>query len=596
MPTLLSPQVFINEIDQTVYNAAATGPAAAIILRNTYRGRENDTVLVSNENDIISRFGQPTNYVDCYRDMFSAIAYLGDSNTLYCTRVMPPSATFAGTMATSGVSATFTPFAYAAAPILGPGDGNVVDPDLYADFTVVTGASNVLSVISKDRGYCGNAVRIAVCDKTNHDLIRSKTGHQTWDTYGAIYGVDSPLTDAKSFLILIQECQQGRDFAVHTNWSTVEYWNVSSDPFATDDTGNQLYVEAVINGNSRYIRVAFNHTYDGANITNFASSTWQQLAGGRNNDTATNVTDASADEVVTDPILITALNLYSNAEQLPIDVIIDSDKSLGLKSLMVDIATTRKDCMSIMDCYYDHVVNQAGLEEQNLRNWIIEWRNTASEANTSYGAVYGNWLNIYDKYNDVYRCLPASGYVAGIFARCENTAQYWSAPAGFARAQINGVRTLAWNPTQSNRDGIYKYGINPIVAFSGQGKVVYGHKTMLDKFSAFNRINVRRLFISIENDIASIARTFLFEANNSLHRTAMVAEMKPILDYAQTHDGIDAYQIVCDDTNNTDATEALNEMVCDIYVKPTYVADYILITFIATQSSTNFTESAVTAV
>ena len=252
--------------------------------------------------------------------------------------------------------------------------------------------------------------------------------------------------------------------------------------------------------------------------------------------------------------------------------------------------------MAIIDCLKTSVVNMAGQEEQSLRAWMIAWRLDDAEANTSYAACYGNWLDVYDKYNNKYRWLPASGYVASVFARCQNTAEYWSTPAGFTRGQITGVRRLAWNPTLAQRDGIYKYGNNPIVPFAGQGKVVYGHKTMLDKYSAFNRINVRRMFISIENDISKIARTYLFEANNTFHRNLFISAVKSVLDYAKANDGVENYKIVCDDTNNTPERIMNNELWMDIYVRPTYVADYILINFIATKSSTDFTEITETTI
>jgi hypothetical protein len=186
--------------------------------------------------------------------------------------------------------------------------------------------------------------------------------------------------------------------------------------------------------------------------------------------------------------------------------------------------------------------------------------------------------------------------VAAVYAKCQRESEYWSVPAGFTRGQIGGVRRLAWNPTLSQRDGIYKYNMNPIVSFSGQGKVVYGHKTMLDKYSAFNRVNVRRLFISIESDIGKVARKYLFEPNSAYTRGLFVGDAARILDYAKAHSGIDQYRIVCDETNNTEDRISRNEMWSDIFVKPVFATDYILITFIATKSATDFTESSVTTI
>ena len=589
MPTLVSPQVYFEEVDKTTFVGEASGPVGAVVLRNTYKGRENDKILIATETELVTKFGSPSSNADCYRDIFSAIAFLKESNNLYCTRTMPISATFAGTTATSGTSATFTAFTFNNAPILSSGVGQVVDPDEYPDYAVVSG-TDMMKVICKDRGYCGNMLRIAVCDKTHYDLIRQKN-YTAWDTYSSLYAVDAPLDSNKEFIVIVQECTQGYDADTESNWSTVEWWNVSTDENKYDDVGQPMYVENVINTNSQYIRVSFNGSYNNTNIVNFVTSAWQRLSGGSNNNTATNLTNAVTNATVPDATIIAAVDLYNNAEEINLDVIIDSDKPEAVKTEIVTVAKTRKDCMAVLDCLSTHVINQSGSEETNLRDWMISWRGGNSEVNTSYGAIYANWLDIYDKYNNKYRWIPASGYVAAIYARCQNQAQYWSTPAGFIRGKINNVRRLAWNPTQTQRDAIYKYSWNPIVSFANQGKVVYGHKTLLDKYSAFNRVNVRRLFISIETDIASIARNYLFESNNTFHRNAMVSEIRPVLNYAKANDGIDDYKIICDTTNNTPERIARNEMWVDIYVKPTYAADYIIITFVATKDTTDFSES-----
>jgi phage tail sheath protein FI len=596
MPTLLSPQVFVQEVDATVYNVRSVGPIGAIVLRNSYKGREKDTILVSSENEIVTKFGAPN--TACYKDMLSSIAFLKDSNNLYCTRVLPASATFAGTMATSGTSATFTEFDFSTAPILSSLGSNIEDPDLYPESVhAVTMTDEVMYVICKDRGHCGNYLRIAVCDKTAHDQIRQKKHDYTgWDTYAAIYGVDTPLETNKEILIVVQECGQGKDKTSEGNWSTVEWWNVSTNEMKMDDLGQNMYIESVVNTGSQYIRIAFNDIYNDTDIINFSTSEWQYLDGGRINDTSLISTTAGDPDTLTSEQIIAGYSLYANSESTDTDVLIDGDKPGDVKTYLVALAETRKDCMAIIDCLYEDVVNQSGLEESNLREWIINWQNTNPQIKSSYGAIYANWLDVYDKYSSKYRWVPASGYVAAVFAKCQREAEYWSTPAGFTRAVLGGVRRLAWNPNLSERDGIYKYGLNPIVSFSGQGKVIYGHKTMLDKYSAFSRINVRRLFISIENDIADKARKYLFEPNNTYYRGLLVSDVTTVLDYAKAHNGIDAYRVICDDTNNTEDRVVRGEMWADIFVKPVFATDYILITFIATKSSADFTESIVTTV
>jgi len=600
-PTLISPQVFVQEIDMTLYNQGSTGPIGSIVLRNTYKGRENDVISVWTENELISKFGKPTD--DNYKDMFSAIAFLRDTNQLLCTRALPVSATFAGTTittATSAVSGDFIGFTYENAPILSSsGTTNIEDPDLYPDSDhAASMGTDFMYIISKDRGHCGNNLRVAFCDKTAHDQIRQKNhDYSGWDTYSAIYNVDAPVESNSEFLLLVQECAQGTLVTDDNNWTTVEWWNVSTNPLKLDDLGRSMYVESVINTNSQYIRVAFNSIYDYTDVVGMATDEWQTLSGGRINDTATTLAAAGTvnpSTEISNAMLQTAYDLCSNAETADLDMVLDGDKPEAVKAHIINMAATRKDCVALIDCLYSDVVNQSGLEETNLVNWMINNMQVAyPESKSSYAAIYGNWLDVYDKYNGKYRWVPPCGYVAACFARCQKDYNYWDAPAGLNRGQIVGVRRLAWNPSLTQRDAIYKYNINPIVSFAGQGKVIYGQKTMLDKYSAFSRLNVRRLFISVEKDISTIARRYLFEPNTENTRNAFVGDVTPVLEYAKAKDGLDAYRVVCDTTNNSQDRILRNELWMDIFIKPVFTAEFIVITFIATKSTTDFTEAVV---
>lgn len=212
--------------------------------------------------------------------------------------------------------------------------------------------------------------------------------------------------------------------------------------------------------------------------------------------------------------------------------------------------------------------------------------------NTSYVAAYGNWLEVFDKYNATYRWIPVSGHAAGVFARTDNATDPWFAPAGFNRADLSNVRKLAWNPTLGNRDTLYMNGINPVVSFAGQGKVIWGQKTMLDKSSAFNRINVRRLFMILEKAISTAVKYFLFEPNDDLTRLLLVNMTDPFLRDVKARRGVYDYLIVCDETNNTPERIDRNELWADFYIKPTRAAEFIVLNFIATKTGASFTEIA----
>jgi phage tail sheath protein FI len=206
--------------------------------------------------------------------------------------------------------------------------------------------------------------------------------------------------------------------------------------------------------------------------------------------------------------------------------------------------------------------------------------------------VYGNWLEVYDQYSRKYRWIPSSGYVAGIYARTDDMTDPWWAPAGLNRAILTNIRRLAWNPSLGERDLLYKNGINPIVSFSGQGKVIWGQKTLLDKNSAFNRVNVRRLFMVLEKAISTAAKYFLFEPNDTATRNRMVSMINPFLRDVKARRGVYDFLVVADETINTPERIDRNELWCNIYIKPTRAAEYIVLNFVATRTGANFEEVA----
>jgi len=586
MAFYLSPLVDVNEIDLTTTIPAVATSIGCIILRNTYKGPERKKWLVTSEDDLIETFGQPPSNVNAYRDMLTATGFFRWGTKLYATRTMPMSATFAGTKAVSGTGAspsTFVPFTQANAYILS--DFVSEDPDQFAE-EVTVDPGNPFYLIASSRGAWGANVRVAVVDRSTYTAIT--TGgfrtDPTWSdpdtgTWQAVQSTDSPLSDQKDFLIIVESKEQGE-----TAYTRKEEWNVSTQEDRVDDEGVTTFAENVINNQSKYIRIAFNEAQKNTNIF-VATASWQQFGGG---------VDNQGDQVE-DGDIIRDLDLYANAEDVDVNIFIDSDKSETVKSYMSSICESRLDCMAVLDCPYETVVNNSGNEVEELRAWrtgSTPYITDNLNLNTSYAAVYGNWLEIYDKWNNKYRWIPTSGHVAGIFARTDDVTDPWFAPAGFQRGILSNVRRLAWNPTLGERDILYKNGINPIVSFAGQGKVVFGQKTMLDRNSAFNRINVRRLFIILEKAISTAVVNFLFEPNDDITRLLLLNLIDPFLRDVRSRRGIFDYLIVCDETNNTPERIDRNELWCDIYVKPTRAAEFIVLNFIATKTGASFTEIA----
>lgn len=220
---------------------------------------------------------------------------------------------------------------------------------------------------------------------------------------------------------------------------------------------------------------------------------------------------------------------------------------------------------------------------------IIKYRND-SNINSSYAVMDSGWKYQYDRYNDMYRWVPLNGDIAGLCARTDYTADPWYSPGGFNRGQIKNVVKLGFNPGQTDRDTLYAAGVNPVVSFPGQGIILYGDKTMLTKPSAFDRINVRRLFIVLEKSIAVAAKYQMFEFNDSFSRAQFKNLVEPYLRDVQGRRGVTDFRVKCDESNNTGEIIDRNEFVADIFIKPARSINYITLNFIAARTSVSFEE------
>jgi hypothetical protein len=260
------------------------------------------------------------------------------------------------------------------------------------------------------------------------------------------------------------------------------------------------------------------------------------------------------------------------------------------------VQNTRKDCMFIADPLRQIFVNGPNTKVLSVRgnnfstNIYNPLKNLISTVNSNYSAIYGNWVRQYDNFTDAFYWFPASGYVAAIYARTDQTTQPWIAPAGLNRGVINNIVDLAFNPNQKQRDFLYTISINPIVSFARDGFVVFGQKTLQNKPSAFDRVNVRRLFLTLERATQRALKYFVFEPNTEFTRTRLKNTITPIFELAKNTEGLYDYLIVCDERNNTSDVIDRNELAVDIYIKPVKAAEFILVNFIATRTGQNFQE------
>jgi len=219
---------------------------------------------------------------------------------------------------------------------------------------------------------------------------------------------------------------------------------------------------------------------------------------------------------------------------------------------------------------------------------VVTYRNSLTS--TSYAVLDSGYKYQYDKYNDVYRYVPLNGDMAGLCVRTDDIRDPWFSPAGFNRGIIKNTVKLAFNPNKAQRDLLYKNGVNPVVTFPGQGTLLFGDKTLLAKPSAFDRINVRRLFIVLEKAIATAAKFSLFEFNDQFTRSQFVNLVEPFLRDVQGRRGIYDFKVVCDESNNTGEVIDRNEFVGDIYIKPARSINFIQLNFVAVRTGVEFSE------
>ena len=302
-------------------------------------------------------------------------------------------------------------------------------------------------------------------------------------------------------------------------------------------------------------------------------------------DTYSKLLTSGLSSTVTGAELITAYDKFKNAEEVDISLIMTGAAPQNVAEYIVDnIAETRKDCVAFVSPLMSNVVNKAGQEVTQ----IAAYRDLFNSS--SYTVMDSNWKYQFDKYNNVYRWVPMNGDIAGLCVRTDFERDPWYSPAGFNRGQIKNVTKLAWNPSKTDRDELYKRGVNPIVSFPGEGTVLYGDKTLLARPSAFDRINVRRLFIVLEKAIARAAKYSLFEFNDEFTRAQFISLVEPYLRDVQGRRGIYQYRVVCDQTNNTPEVIDRNEFIGDIYIKPARSINFIQLNFVAVRTGVAFDE------
>jgi phage tail sheath protein FI len=293
---------------------------------------------------------------------------------------------------------------------------------------------------------------------------------------------------------------------------------------------------------------------------------------------------AGTDGTIGNSEIITAYGQFANPDVVDVSLLLSGPGNATVAADLISKAETRKDVLVFLSPTKTSVVNNAGAEATS----ILAFR--AGLTSSSYAVLDSGYKYQYDKYNDVYRYVPLNGDIAGVCARTDLERDPWYSPGGLNRGIIKNVIKLAYNPTKAERDNLYVQGINPVVTFQGEGTILFGDKTMLNRPSVFDRINVRRLFIVLEKSIARAARSTMFEFNDQFTRAQFVNLVEPYLRDVQGRRGITDFKVVCDTSNNTPEVIDGNRFVGDIYIKPARSVNFIQLNFVAVRTGVSFEE------
>ena len=627
----VSPGVVVQEKDLTnVIPAVATSIAA--IAGDFTKGPVDDIVSISSEKDLVETFGKPNS--DNFEYFFSAANFLQYSNALRVVRatgtgllnatangsgllvknttdyqdnyadgsgtvgnwaartagawgnnikvsVCPSSAVYEETnktqVATTDAAVGDTTIDVSSASGLSVGDiVNFGETGGY-EYRITNIASTTLTIVRHPSGVGGLHTAVAASSQ-----VRRRW--QYYDLVGAAPGT-SPYVSARGgsgdeIHIVVVDEDGGITGTAGEVLEVYDSVSVASD--AKTAQGDTNYYPDVIYNKSQYIywmdhdatsttgwgNPALNQSFGAGTLVN------SSLSGGANG-TAATVGEKK-----------TAYEKFEDAETVDINLIIAGKGDATHIDNLITIAENRKDAVVFASPERSDVVGIASSETQtnNVKSFFDGIRSS------SYVVFDSGYKYTYDKYNDVFRYVPLNGDVAGLAARTDLIADSWFSPAGFNRGVIRGAVKLAYNPTKTQRDVLYRARVNPVATFPGQGTVLFGDKTGLSAPSAFDRINVRRLFITLEKAISTASKFQLFEFNDEFTRAQFRNIVEPFLRDVQGRRGITDFLVVCDETNNTGDVIDRNEFRADIFVKPARSINFITLQFVATRTGVAFEE------
>jgi len=529
-----SPAIIIKEVDLTggVPNVQSTTGGYAGKFR---WGPVGKATKISKETELASTFGAPDDTHTA--DFHSAAYFLKYSNALQVVRTLGDSSS----NATAGLNV-----------------GSYDSADFIKNADHWEGLSGLSDWVAKYPGDIGNSLKYVVINNSG------------WAAANATWKAEfdgQPNTGEVHVLVVDED-----GVITGTSNSALErFAYLSTTSTATNADGSTNYAKSVINDRSEYL------WYNGSSFADASDSA--SLAWGRSTYNSP-VSEALA-----------GFDKFEDKDTIELDFLIapgmsnSTDQRTVVNDLVTTASSTRKDCVVVTSPSSASVVNN----NTPVTNTVTE---AGGYTYTSYLVVDNNWLKVYDKYNDKYINIPAASSTAGIMAASDANTAPWYSPAGARRGAYLGITNLAYTPTKAERDTLYKAGINPVANLPGQGVLLFGDKTHMNRPSAFDRINVRRLFLVIERAIALAARNTMFEFNDEFTRAEFVSIVEPFLREVKGRRGITDFRVVCDTTNNTPAVIDRNEFVANIFIKPARSINYITLNFVAVRTGVDFEEVA----
>jgi len=561
----VSPGVEVKEIDATnVVPAVSTSIGGFAGSFNW--GPTEQVVTVGSENELAETFGSPDD--STAKHFLVAASFLKYGNALKVVRV-----------SSGHLNAT------------AQGTGQLIKNDEHYVNNYADGSLNLGNWAAKHPGTLGNSLKVSMISQG----ITSFSGWAYSANFDAAPGTSTAaaavgVTNDEVHVAVIDEDGDISGTA-GTVLETFGFMSQASD--AKKDDGTSNYYKDVITNQSDYIRwIDHDTNLDEAGFTLAAAKAANTDSEGTNQfKTHTAAMEASLsggtdDNAPTTGEIAAGFDLLEDSETVDVNLLFAAPDANGAEAIaedLISIANARKDCMAFISPPLEDTVNTS-TAAANVKAFAD------GLTSTSYASCDSTALYVYDKYNDVYRYIGASGHMAGLCANTDTVADAWFSPAGVNRGQLLGVTKLAFNPKKADRDTLYKARVNPIVSLPGQGTLLFGDKTLLSRPSAFDRINVRRLFIALEKAISTAAKAQLFEFNDEFTRAQFRNLVEPFLRDVKGRRGLSDFSVVCDTTNNTSAVVDGNKFVADIFIKPARSINYISLSFVATRSGVDFSE------